>query len=76
MADIDWNSDTNHRKSPKVDVLEQLRILIERKIPESLETNYAEVDMLALSFQSRVHSERYVWIYTDAEAIINIDLED
>jgi hypothetical protein len=59
----------------KAELLEQLRDFIRHKAPDASETDRAEADLRALSYQSTSHSHRHVWIDFDADKI-GIDLED
>ena len=61
---------------PKDRKTEILRSLIREKLPQAIETNRAEADLCALSFQSAIKKERYVWISTYIDDKFEIDLED
>lgn len=60
-----------------------LRRQILDECSSAIETDRAEIDMIALSFQSSVRPERHVWIHvwvdlpgSNAESGYTIDLED
>ena len=59
----------------KDEVTEQLRQMINRRVPDTQETNRAEASLCTLSFQSLTHPERHVWLEVDAAGAA-IDLED
>ena len=61
---------------PKDRKTEILRSLIREKLPQVIETNRAEADLCALSFQSAIKKERHVWISTYIDDKFEIDLED
>lgn len=61
--------------SPKDKVTEEIRQRIVKEVPEAIETDRAEASLCSLSFQSKTHSERHIWIDTD-EQQIQIDLEN
>jgi len=55
---------------------EKLRQLIINQIPTVHETDDAEPFLTALSLQSKLYPNRHIWIDTDLDGIIGIDLED
>ena len=59
----------------KETLVEQLRQRIQTVVPTARETNRAEADLCALSFQSALRPERHVWISAEGE-LFHIDLED
>lgn len=61
--------------TPKDEITKRLRQMIKRQIPFCAETDDAEAFLSALSFQSKLYPERYIWIDTDFDGI-GIDLED
>lgn len=61
--------------TPKDEITKRLRQVIQRQIFLACETDDAEAFLSALSFQSKLYPERYIWIDTDFDGI-GIDLED
>jgi hypothetical protein len=61
---------------PKVELLEKLRDVIKQHIHDVTETDRAEADLTALSFQSQSKPERHVYITFYNEESLDIDLED
>lgn len=61
--------------SPKEKITEDIRQQIGQAVPEAVETDRAAASLCSLSFQSKTHPERHIWIDTD-EPQIQIDLED
>ena len=57
-------------------ITEKLRQLIINQIPMVQETDDAEALLTALSFQSKLYPTRHVWVDTNLDGIIAIDLED
>jgi hypothetical protein len=61
--------------SPKDKITENIRQQIGKAVPEAVETDRAEASLCSLSFQSKTHPERHIWIDAE-EQQIQIDLED
>lgn len=59
----------------KDEMTEILRHLIEAAVSAAIENNRAEASLCSLSFQSRTHPERHVWLDSENESI-RLDLED
>lgn len=59
----------------KDELTEQIRQLIGRSVPIAVETDDAEALLNALSYQSRHHPQRHVWIEIEPGEFI-LDLED
>ena len=59
----------------KDEMTEMLRHLIKEAISAAIETNRAEASLCSLSFQSRTHPARHVWLDSENESIM-LDLED
>lgn len=65
--------------APKNDLLTELRALITRDVPEAEETGRADIGLIELSFVSRTHRDRHVWISDwsqDDTTLLAADLED
>jgi hypothetical protein len=67
-----------HAETAKVPPVECLRGLITDKVPDARETGRAEADLLAISFQSTVLSDRHVWVsfFEQMSFPFWVDLED
>lgn len=61
--------------SPKDKITESIRQQIGKAVPEAVETDRAETSLCSLSFQSKTHPERHIWVDTD-EQHLQLDLED
>jgi len=59
----------------KDEMTETLRHLIEEAVSAAIETSRAEASLCSLSFQSKMHPERHVWLDSENESI-KLDLED
>jgi len=59
----------------KDELTEQIRQLLDRRVPVAIETDDAEALLNALSYQSRHHPQRHVWIEIEPEEF-TLDLED
>lgn len=66
------------KRTPKNGIADVLRGLILQDISHAHETDRAEADLNALSFQSTSKKNRHIWIsiFSDAQKPIVIDLED
>lgn len=59
----------------KADYTERLRRYISQQVADAQETQRADASFTALSYQSRSHPNRHVWIETDEQGM-TLDLED
>lgn len=60
----------------KVSGLENLRALVAKHLANVVETDRAEADLIAISFQSKVRPERHIYISFYDERTFDLDLED
>lgn len=59
----------------KDEMTETLRQRIKEAVTDAIETSRAEASLCSLSFQSKVHPERHIWLDSENESI-RLDLED
>ncbi len=56
--------------------IDRLRTAINKLTTDAVETNRADADLTALSYHSKTHSARHVWVELADSKEIVIDLED
>jgi hypothetical protein len=61
--------------SSKDETTEALRLLIQAGVPEAIETDRAEANLCALSYQSALYPQRHIWLDATEEEI-SLELED